>query len=405
MISFQYKAINHAGRLVRGEINTAAESEVERELERLGLILVTASASRKRFRRGRIDRRRLRSKMLIEFYHRFAQSVEIGLPIISSLDEIGRSLPSPLLKKIVNELQFALERGNSLQEAMGRYPMVFQPLDLAMVGMGEKTGVLPKCLKDLAAYHEWKDGLKAVFKKAILYPAFILLAIVAVIGVWIGYVLPQMVSVLAEMGVALPGVTMIMLDASGFVKAQWPFMALALILTACCGFAYRKTESGAIAIDRYLLRLPVIGKIATHICLTRLCQNFATMLSAGMNINNIFKTVAHRTLGNRYVENKLNLAHQEVGRGESIADAFENTGAFPALLIGAMRNGETTGTIEASFKRMGEYYDKEVQRSVQVLVNSIEPIAILSLGGVFGLIVLSILLPLYDVLGQVGKAY
>jgi type IV pilus assembly protein PilC len=405
MISFQYKAINHAGRLVRGEINTAAESEVERELERLGLILVTASASRRRFRRGRIDRRRLRSKMLIEFYHRFAQSVEIGLPIISSLDEIGRSLPSPLLKKIVNELQFALERGNSLQEAMGRYPMVFQPLDLAMVGMGEKTGVLPKCLKDLAAYHEWKDGLKAVFKKAILYPAFILLAIVAVIGVWIGYVLPQMVSVLAEMGVALPGVTMIMLDASGFVKAQWPFMALTLILTACCGFAYRKTESGAIAIDRYLLRLPVIGKIATHICLTRLCQNFATMLSAGMNINNIFKTVAHRTLGNRYVENKLNLAHQEVGRGESIADAFESTGAFPSLLIGAMRNGETTGTIEAAFKRMGKYYDKEVQRSVQVLVNSIEPIAILSLGGVFGLIVLSILLPLYDVLGQVGKAY
>jgi type IV pilus assembly protein PilC len=404
MTSYCYRAIDKTGRLVKGEISAAAESDIDQELERRGLFLVSASAAGRRFWPDRSSRRPS-AKMVIEFYHRFGQAIEIGLPIISSLNEIGRSLPSPMLKKIANEMQAALERGNSLQEAMARYPKVFPPLDLAMVGMGENTGALPKCLKDLAAYHEWKDGLHAVFKKALLYPSFILFAIVAVIGVWIGYVLPQMVGVLGEMGVALPQVTLIMLDAGRFVKSEWHFMAVALLLAAGSGFAYSRTESGAIAIDRCLLGLPVVGRIAHHICLTRLCQNFATMLSAGMNINYIFKTVAHRTLGNRYVENKLNLAHQEVARGESIADAFEKTEAFPSLLIGAMRNGETTGTIEASFKRMAEYYDKEVQRCVQVLVNSIEPIAILSLGGVFGLIVLSILLPLYDVLGEAGKAY
>ncbi|MDZ7582184.1 MAG: type II secretion system F family protein [Deltaproteobacteria bacterium] len=405
MNSYHYKAINHSGRLVRGEISAVAEADVEQELERRGLSLITASAARKRLGLGSLGQGRPNTRMLVEFYYRFSQALDIGLPIISSLDEIGRSLPSPLLKKIANQMQLALERGRGLHEAMGLYPKVFQPLDLAMVAMGEKTGVLPKCLKDLATYHEWKDDIRSVFKKALLYPAFILCAITAVIGVWIGYVLPQMITVLAEMGVTLPAVTLMMLDASNFVKAHWPVMAVSLLSLVVFLFFYRRTESGAIAVDRHLLRLPVIGRIVKHICLTRLCHNFATMLDAGMNINHIFKTVAHRTVGNRYVESKLNLAHQGVGRGESIADAFETTGAFPSLLIGALRNGEVTGTIDASFKRMGDFYDKEVQRAVQVLINAIEPVAILSLGGIFGLIVLSILLPLYDVLGELGKAY
>lgn len=405
MSSFHYRAIDDSGRLVKGSVSAANESDIERELGRRGLLLIQSSVQRESIGSRWFGHRRIPAKLLIEFYHRLAQTLEIGLPLLSSLEEIGRSFPSPLLRKVIGDIQFAVEGGNSLREAMDRYPWVFAPLDLAMVDMGEKTGVLPKCLKDLAAYHEWKADIRSVLKKATLYPAFILCAIGAVIGVWIGYVLPQMAAVLSELGIALPWVTMVILDASRFLKTNGVFLLTGFLLTAAVFYLYQKTESGRLVVHRHLLNLPIFGSITRNIALTRLCHNFATMFSAGMTIGYIFQTLSTRALGNRYLENRLAAAHQEIERGESIARAFEKAEGFPPLLLGALYNGETTGTIDESLKRMGEYYDREVKRTVQVLVSAIEPVAIFSLGGIFGVIVLSILLPLYDVMGQLGKAY
>jgi type IV pilus assembly protein PilC len=405
MSSYHYRAVDDAGRLVKGTVSAASETDIERELSRRGLLLIQSSVQRESIGSRWLGRRRIPAKLLIEFYHRFAQTLEIGLPILSSLEEIGRSFPSPLFKRVIGDIQFSVAAGNSLREAMGNYPWVFAPLDLAMVEMGEKTGVLPKCLKDLAAHHEWKADIRSVLKKAALYPAFILCAIGAVIGVWIGYVLPQMAAVLAELGIALPWVTMAILDASRFLRDDGAVLLAGFLSAAAVFCLYQKTESGQLAVHRRLLNLPLFGSIARNICLTRLCHNFATMFSAGMTIGYIFQALCNRALGNRYLENRLAAAHQEIERGESIARAFEKAEGFPPLLLGALYNGETTGTIDESLKRMGEYYDREVKRTVQVLVSAIEPAAIFSLGGIFGIIVLSILLPLYDVMGQLGKAY
>lgn len=405
MSSYHYKAIDDSGRVVKGQLAAFNETDVEQELKRRGLFLIESAVRRERQGAKWFNRRRIQAKMLIEFYHRFAQTLEIGLPLLSSLEEIGHSLPCRSLRGIVGEVQFAVQGGSSLQEAMQRHPRAFQPLDLAMIAMGEKSGVLPKCLRDLAAYHEWKAEIRAIFMKALLYPAFIGCAIAAVIGVWIGYVLPQMVKVLSELNIALPWVTRALLDASTFFQTEWMWLAGSAVLMAGAFGLYQRTDSGRVAVHRRLLSLPVLGGIARNMALTRLCHNFATMIASGMTIKSIFQTLSQGAIGNRYLEDRLADAHQEIERGESIAGGFEKAGGFPSLLLGAIRNGETTGTLDESFKRMGEHYDREVKRSTQVLVNSIEPIAVLSLGGVFGVIVLSILLPLYDVIGDLGKAY
>jgi type IV pilus assembly protein PilC len=405
MSNYHFKAIDDSGRVVRGHVTAFNESDVEQELKRRGLFLVESTAEKERLGSKWLARRRIRSKMLIEFYHRLAQTLEIGLPILSSLEEIGRSLPCRSLKRIAGEVQFFVESGNSLHEAMARYPWAFQHLDLAMISMGEKSGALPKCLRDLAAYHEWKAELGAIFKKALIYPAFIGGAIAAVIGVWVGYVLPQMVKVLSELGVALPWVTTSILEASTFVGTEWMWLVSAMFLVAGAFYCYYQTDSGRLAVHRLVLSVPVLGAIVRNIALTRLCHNFATMFAAGMTISSIFEALSNKAMGNRYLESRLAAAHQEIERGESIAGGFEKAEGFPSLLLGAIRSGETTGTIDESFRRMGEHFDREVKRSVQVLINSIEPIAILSLGGIFGVIVLSIMLPLYDVMGELGKAY
>jgi type IV pilus assembly protein PilC len=129
------------------------------------------------------------------------------------------------------------------------------------------------------------------------------------------------------------------------------------------------------------------------------------MHEAGMNIKGIFDILQDNALGNRYLEDKLKLAYGLIQQGKPIAESFESAGGFPSLLLGAIKNGEKTGTLSSSFNRLGDYYDREVKRSVQVMVNSFEPLTIVILGGVFGLIILSIMLPLYDVIGQIAKAY
>ena len=404
MPNYRYKAVNDAGNLFKGVAIAFDETDMDRQLTQSGLSLIKVQkikeSSLTQWLSGTVSLRNL-----TEFYHRLAQTLEIGLPILSALEENGRYLPSKVMRKIAVELKVAVECGHSLYEAMEMHPKVFKKLDLAIIRMGEQTGVLPVCLKQMAAYLEWKDELRAHVRKATIYPSFVILAILAVLGVWVGYVLPQMVKVLSEMNVSIPQATLTVLSISEFVKSNWPVIGGASILLAILFFLFQRTKQGKLLFHRYLLKIPLIGNVLSNISISRLCHNFATMFNAGMAIQQIFSTLADNGLGNRYLESRLMVTFKEIEGGESIARGFEIAGGFPSLLLGAIRNGEATGTLDQAFKRLGDYFDQEVKRTVQALLSAIEPMAIISLGAVFGLIVLSILLPLYDVMGSMGKAY
>jgi type II secretory pathway component PulF len=236
---------------------------------------------------------------------------------------------------------------------------------------------------------------------AAIYPTFIILAIVAVIGVWVGYVLPQMAGLLTEMGAALPYVTQMVLDLSYFVQKYWLWMLGGALITGLITYLYTKTPRGLIRFHKVSLKIPLFGEILNNIAIARLSHNFATMYTAGMNINTIFDILSDRIIGNRYLEQQLTVAFEDIQRGESISDAIQATKSFPTLLIGAIRNGETTGTIDDAFRRLGAYYDKEVKRNVETMINALEPLSIIILGGIFGLIALSIMLPLYDMIAEI----
>jgi type II secretory pathway component PulF len=404
MPNYHYKAVNDTGKLFKGVAIAFDETDMDRQLSQSGLSLIKVQkikeSSLTRWLGGVVSLRNL-----TEFYHRLAQTLEIGLPILSALEENGRYLPSKVMRKIAIELKVAVECGHSLYEAMEMHPKVFKKLDLAIIRMGEQSGVLPACLKQMAAYLEWKDELRAHVRKATIYPSFVIIAILAVLGVWVGYVLPQMVKVLSEMNVAIPRATLTVLLISEFVKSNWPAISGACILLAILFFLFQRTKQGKLLFHRYILEIPLIGNVLSNISISRLCHNFATMFNAGMAIQQIFSTLADNGLGNRYLESRLMVTFKEIEGGESIARGFEIAGGFPSLLLGAIRNGEATGTLDQAFNRLGDYFDQEVKRTVQALLSAIEPMAIISLGAVFGLIVLSILLPLYDVMGSMGKAY
>ena len=401
MPKYRYKAIDAAGKTIRGTVIAFSEADAEDKLRQRELTLIHSQLARKSVLAGFLINRRVKPRELIEFYYRLSQTLELGLPLLSALEENEKIIPTAFFRKIIEEIRMSIEAGNSLYEAMVQYPRIFESLDLAIVRLGEETGVLPGSLKELADFIEWKEDIRATIKRAAIYPAFIILAILAVIGVWVGYVLPQMAGLLTEMGVALPTVTQVVLNVSHFVQNYWLWLLGGVLITFFLAYLYQKTPQGKILFHRYMLKLPLFGGILAHIALARLSQNFATMYTAGMTINNIFEILSDKILGNRYLELQLKIAFEDIQRGESISDAMAAAKGFPTLLIGAVRNGETTGTIDEAFKRLGNYYDGEVKRNVETMINALEPLSIIILGGIFGLIALSIMLPLYDVISEI----
>ena len=400
MPKFGYQAIDNAGRLLKGSAIAASESELEGKLLDKELTLVSSQLHTDGFLGKSILGDRIRHRDIIEFYHRLYQTLELGLPMLAALEENAVGLPSRPMRRIVDEIRIAIENGNTFTTAMSRFPKAFGKLDLAIIRMGEETGVLPKCLKDLSAFLEWKEEIRSTVKRAAIYPSFVIIVIVAVIGVWVGYVLPQLAGLLVQMGVKLPAMTRFILELSHFFRNWWAFITTAMVLSAVAVYVLQLTEKGGVLFHRHLLNLPVVGGVISNIAMARLSHNFATMYQAGMSINGIFEILSANVLGNRYLEMLLKKAFDAVQRGDAISDGFDRAGGFPPLLLGAIRNGETTGTLDVCFERLGSYYDREAKRTVQTMIAAIEPMSIIMLGGVFGLIVLSILLPLYDVIGK-----
>jgi type IV pilus assembly protein PilC len=400
MPKFVYQAIDSAGRLLKGSAIAASESELEGKLLDKDLTLVSSQLHTDGFMGKSILGERIRQRDIIEFYHRLYQTLELGLPMLAALEENAVGLPSRPMRRIVDEIRIAIENGNTFTTAMSKFPKAFGKLDLAIIRMGEETGVLPKCLKDLSAFLEWKEEIRSTVKRAAIYPSFVIIVIVAVIGVWVGYVLPQLAGLLVQMGVELPTMTRFILNLSNFFRNWWAVITTAMVLSAIAVYVLQRTEKGGVLFHRHLLNLPVVGGVISNIAMARLSHNFATMYQAGMSINGIFEILSANVLGNRYLEMLLKKAFDAVQRGDAISDGFDRAGGFPPLLLGAIRNGETTGTLDVCFERLGSYYDREAKRTVQTMIAAIEPMSIIMLGGVFGLIVLSILLPLYDVIGK-----
>ena len=402
MPKFKYNAISDSGKLVKGSAIDIDVQALEMGLVQKGFTLVAA----KQLKEGTFQRfsfaEDIKPRMIIEFYHRISQTLDLGLPIIEALRENAKIVTSRYLKRVIEEIEMAIKNGNTLAESMERFPKVFPKLDLALVRLGEQSGVLPKCLKELAEFLEWKEDIRSTIKRAAIYPSFILLSIMGVLGVWVGYVLPQMESLLKNMGVRLPKVTTFVLDASRFLQEWWMILLIAFFAVVMVLYLYQRTPKGGIKFHQYILKLPLVGTVVHNIAIARLSHNFATMYRAGMSINQIFEVLSDHVLGNRYLEERLKIAFEEIQRGESIGDAFEKTGGFSELLIGAVRNGESTGTLDDAFVRLGNFFDIEVKRAVQTMINAMEPLSIVMLGGVFGVIALSILLPLYDVIGEIS---
>jgi type IV pilus assembly protein PilC len=399
MSSFKYKAVDKTGRSVRGGLDAVNEADLELRLRRMNLDLVTCKQVDRKASRlsggGRIVRRDL-----INFCFDIEQMSRSGIPIMEGLRDLRNSLENPRFREILTIMIEDMEGGKVLSQCMSAHPEVFDKVFVSLVRAGEQTGRMPEIFQSLADSLKWQDELASQTKRLLIYPAMVLVVVIAVVLFLLIYLVPQVTGLLKTMGVALPIQTRILIATSNVVVQWWPVIfGVPAIGAVVIALSFSKNSRMQYFWDSAKLRLPVVGAILQKIILARFATFFALMYESGITVLDAMRT-SEDIVGNKVIADGLMRAGQQVSAGASITECFQNLGIFPPLVIRMLRVGENTGALDVALRNVNYFYTRDVRESVDKALKMLEPAITLGLGMVLAFIMWSVLSPVYDVLGK-----
>ncbi|MBI4206751.1 MAG: type II secretion system F family protein [Betaproteobacteria bacterium] len=399
MATFQYKAVDKAGRPARGAMDAANEGDLELRLRRMGLDLITCKQVDEKTASfaagGKITR-----PDLINFCCDMEQMNRSGIPLIDGLRDLRDTVDSPRFREVLTVMTEDMEGGKVMSQCLAAHPEVFDNVFVSLVKAGEQTGRMAEVFENLVSSLKWQDELVSQTKRLLIYPAMVLVVVIAVVVFLLMFLVPQVVGLLKTMGVALPVQTKVLIFASNVVIAYWPIVfgapALAAIVLV---FVVRGNPAVAYLWDYTKLHLPLTGPILQKIILARFANFFALMYQSGITVLDAIRT-GEEIVGNRVMADGLMRAGQQISAGESLTEAFRNLGLFPPLVIRMLHVGETTGALDTALNNINYFYTRDVRESVDKALKLLEPSLTLGLGVVLALIMWSVLSPVYDILGK-----
>jgi type IV pilus assembly protein PilC len=397
MTTYAWVGRTRTGQIVKGE--RAAESrESLSDALRREQIMVTqvqpAAPKRRRFKR-------INERSLAIFTRQFSVMIDAGLPLVQCLELLAKEEPDKRLAEAIDQTRLDVEAGTSLNEAMAKRPYAFDPLFTNMIAAGEAGGILDTILQRLAVFIEKQAKLKSQVRSAMIYPISVLSIAIIVVMVILWKVIPTFTSLFAGLGATLPLATRVVIWMSEKVVIAMPFL---IIGTLGAGYLFRRyyqTPDGRMRVDRILLRLPLIGKIFRKVAVARFCRTLATLLSSGVPILDGLDITA-RTAGNAVVESAIAQVRARIERGESIAQPLRATGVFPPMVVQMIGAGESTGALDTMLAKIADFYEDEVDVAVSGLLTVLEPALICVLGVIVGGIVISMYLPLFELINQLA---
>ena len=339
------------------------------------------------------------AKDVVIFTRQFATMIDAGLPIVQCLQILSAQAESPAFRKVIAEIKDDVESGTTLADGIRKHPKIFGDLYSSMVAAGELGGILDTILVRLANYLEKAAKLKGKIKGAMIYPACIVSAAVIVTGILLVWVIPVFGEVFSSFGKALPAPTQFVINLSNFV-ISWIYFLAAVppIAFVAIRYAYN-TDSGRVAIDRFLLRVPVFGELIRKTAVARFTRTLGTLVSSGVPILDALAITA-RGAGNKVIEAAILNARSSISAGRTIAEPLTESKVFPPMVCQMISVGETTGSLDAMLQKIADFYEDEVDNTVANLMSLMEPAVILFLGVVIGGLVVSMYLPIFQ-LGSV----
>ena len=345
--------------------------------------------------------RKVPSKNLAIFTRQLSVMIDAGLPLVQCLELLSSEEPNAGLAEAVKRVQSDVEAGASLAEAMQRQPHAFNPLFTHMVAAGEAGGILDTILKRLSTYIEKQVKLEAQVKSAMIYPIAVLSIAVIVVAVILWKVIPTFASLFAGLNATLPLATRIVIRASDMFVIALPALVIGGVGLSALGRRYYGTPAGRLRLDGWLLRVPMLGTIHRKVAVARFCRTLGTLISSGVPILSGLDITA-RTSGNAVVEAAVRQARVRIERGETIATPLRATGVFPPMVAQMIGAGEQTGSLDVMLAKIAEVYEDEVDVAVAGLLTVLEPVMIAFLGVIVGGIVISMYLPLFELITQLS---
>jgi len=400
MPTFTYSARPAAGGDVRtGEIELGSKDEVISYLHKQKLIPVSVREKEKginlQFGTG------ISTRDIVIFTRQFATMINSGLPLVQSLDILAEQTENQNLQKVIREILYDVESGNTLADALDKHPKVFTKLYVNMVAAGEAGGILDTILLRLATFLEKNDALIRKIKGAMIYPAVIFgVAFVAVV-ILLLFVIPVFEDMFAQAGVALPLPTQIVITMSEILQAWWWLLGLGLVALAFAIRAYYRTSQGELLIDKMLLNFPVLGDLQRKAAVARFTRTLGTLVSSGVSILEGLEITA-KTSGNRVIHDAVMGSRSSIAGGETISGPLKESGVFPPMVVQMINVGEQTGGLDEMLAKIADFYDEEVDAAVSALLAAMEPIMIVVLGVVVGGMIVAMYLPIFDMIGAVG---
>jgi type IV pilus assembly protein PilC len=401
MAAFAYSAINAAGAELAGEITAQDLSAAREQLRMKGLLAQTiqevddgssSSASSGAFAK------KIKPKSLQIFSRQFATMIEAGLNVVSALVILEEQTDDVGLQVVVRELRQDVEAGLLLSEALEKHPKVFSRLYVAMVEAGEAAGILDIVLDRVAFQIEKDTQIKRRVKGAMIYPTMVLIFATLVLIGMLMFLVPVFVGIFSQLGGQLPTLTLYVVKASNILKHDWFIVFPGMFGTIYGIKRYKRTEAGRQNWDKLKLRLPMkIGDVVLKVTMARFSRTLSTLVAAGVDIIKALE-ITGQTAGNWVIEEALAGVRVKVHEGIPIAQPLIENEVFPAMVSQMVKIGEETGELEKMLGKIADFYEDEVDASIQSLTSIIEPIMMIAVGMMVGVIIIAMYLPMFKML-------
>ena len=402
MAAFAYSAIAADGLAQAGEIHAPNPDAAREQLRIRGLLAERLEELPASGEEGaRTAFKKVKPKTLQIFSRQFATMIEAGLNVVSSLVILEEQTDDEYFASVVKEIRADVEGGLLLSQALGRHPKIFSRLYVSMVEAGEAAGILDQVLDRVAFQIEKDTQIRRRVKGAMMYPTMVMIFATLVLVGLLMFLVPVFVNIFAQLGGKLPTLTQYVVSASNVLRSYWFIIFPLFFLTIWAVRRFKRTEQGRQLWDRIKLRIPMkIGDVVLKVTMARFSRTLSTLVAAGVDIIKALE-ITGQTAGNWVVEEALSGVRAKVHQGVPIAQPLIENDVFPPMVSQMVKIGEETGELEKMLSKIADFYEDEVDSSIATLTSIIEPLMMIMVGAMVGVIVISMYLPMFKMLSLV----
>ncbi|MBL8481870.1 MAG: type II secretion system F family protein [Rhodocyclaceae bacterium] len=388
---FQWEGKDKSGKVVRGEMRAGGETLVQATLRRQG-ILVTRVKKRAFGRGGSVT-----EKDITLFTRQLATMMRSGVPLLQAFDIVGKSASNRAVGKLLSEIRTEVETGSSLTQAFRKYPQHFDALFCNLVAAGEQAGILDNLLDRLATYREKILAVKSKIKSAMFYPLSVIIVAIVITAVIMIFVIPEFKKVFQSFGADLPAPTLFVIALSdGFVAYWYLIFGVLIGSISALIYLYKRSPPMQMALDRLLLKLPVIGDIVMKATVARWARTLSTMFAAGVPLVEALDSVGGAS-GNQVYKVATRQIQTDVSTGTSLTVAMQTAAVFPIMVVQMVSIGEESGQLDSMLGKVADFYEREVDDAVEAMSSLMEPIIMVVLGTLIGGLIIAMYLPIFKV--------